>query len=175
MKLPKQKFNIIYADPAWSYNGKLPQRGKVQHYPVMEHKDICALPVKDIAADDCCLFMWVTFPKLEDGLKVIKAWGFEYKNCAFVFVKKNKKRNSFFWGLGGWTRSNAELCLLAFKGKPKRQAADVHQIVCEPIREHSRKPDCVRDRIVKLCGNLPRIELFARHKTPGWEVWGNEV
>lgn len=80
-----------------------------------------------------------------------------------------------FWGLGHWTRANAELCLLATKGSPKRQSARVHQIVMTPVEAHSKKPDIVRDKIVALAGDVPRIELFARQATPGWDVWGNEV
>ena len=78
-------------------------------------------------------------------------------------------------GMGNWTRSNPELCLLAIKGKPKRISASVHSVIDTPIERHSKKPDIVRDKIVSLCGNLPRIELFARQKTEGWDVWGNEV
>ena len=77
--------------------------------------------------------------------------------------------------MGRWTRSNAELCLLATRGKPKRRRADIHQVIYEAPREHSRKPDIVRDRIVELCGDLPRLEIFAREKTPGWDVFGNQV
>ena len=110
-----------------------------------------------------------------DCIQTIKEWGFEYKTCAFSWVKKNKKSDSLFWGLGYWTRANNEICLLATKGKPKRVSKAVHQVVLDKIREHSRKPDCVRDRIVDLCGDLPRIELFARQKADGWDAWGNEV
>ena len=170
-----KKYNIIYADQAWSYGGKLPQRAKEQHYPVMGLDDICKLPVSDISADNSILLMWATYPLLDKALKVINDWGFEYKTCAFTWIKKNKKSDSFFWGMGMWTRSNAEVCLIGTKGKPKRNSASVHQVVYEPIREHSRKPDCVRDRIVELCGDLPRIELFARQKVDGWDCWGNEV
>jgi N6-adenosine-specific RNA methylase IME4 len=170
-----KKYNIIYADPAWSYSGKLPQRAKEQHYKVMCLDDICKLPVSDISADNSILLMWATFPLLDKALRVIRDWGFEYKTCAFTWIKKNKKSDSFFWGMGMWTRSNAEVCLIGTKGKPKRNSASVHQVVYDPIREHSRKPDCVRDRIVQLCGDLPRIELFARQKTDGWDAWGNEV
>ena len=175
IKFPDKKYNIIYADPPWSYKGKLPQRAKVPHYKVMEIDDICALPVKDISSDNCILLMWTTYYHLEKSLGVIKAWGFEYKTCGFTWIKRNKNHDSFFWGMGAWTRSNAEVCLIGTKGKPKRQSAAVHQVVYEPIREHSRKPDCIRDRIIELCGDLPRIELFARQKTPGWDVWGNEL
>lgn len=141
----------------------------------MDVKDICNLPVKRIADDNCILFMWVTFPKLNECFDVIKAWGFEYKTVAFVWIKENKKSNSLFWGMGRWTRSNAEICLLATKGKPKRLSAGVHQVIISKIREHSRKPDETRDRIIELCGDLPRIELFARQQFDGWDAFGNEI
>lgn len=119
--------------------------------------------------------MWVTMPQLPKVFEVIEAWGFEYKTCAFTWVKKNKIKDSWFMGMGNWTRSNSELCLLATKGKPKRIDASILSVVDTPIEKHSKKPDVIKDYIVKLCGNLPRIELFARQKTEGWDVWGNEV
>ena len=176
--LPNKKYSIIYADPAWSfkvYSDKGKDRSAENHYSCMNVKDIKELPVNNIAKKDCVLLMWVTYPNLLEGIEVIKSWGFTYKTCGFSWVKKNKKADSFFWGLGYWTRANNEICLLATKGKPKRINKGVHQVVYEPIREHSRKPDCVRDRIVELCGDLPRIELFAREKTDGWDCWGNEL
>ena len=114
-------------------------------------------------------------PKLDECFEVIKAWGFEYKTVAFTWVKRNKKAPSWFWGMGRWTRANAELCLLATRGKPKRISAAVSSIIDTPIEGHSKKPDIVRDRIIQLVGDLPRLELFARQKTEGWDVWGNEV
>ena len=78
-------------------------------------------------------------------------------------------------GYGWWTRSNAEICLLGTKGKPKRLDKGIHQVIYEPIREHSRKPDCIRDKIVQLCGDLPRLEMFSRTVTPGWDIWGNQT
>ena len=138
-------------------------------------EDICALPVESIAAPDCALFLWVTFPVLPDAFQVLGAWGFTYKTVAFVWVKRNRKTPSLFWGLGHWTRANAEMCLLATKGKPKRISSSVHQIIESPIEEHSKKPDETRRRILELVGDLPRVELFARQETPGWDVWGNEV
>jgi N6-adenosine-specific RNA methylase IME4 len=141
----------------------------------MSISDIANLPIKNISADDCVLFMWVTMPKLNECFDVIKAWGFEYKTCAFTWVKKNKKSDSLFMGMGRWTRANSELCLLATKGKPKRVAANVHSVIVSPIEQHSKKPDETRTRIVQLCGDLPRVELFARQKTDGWDAWGNEV
>jgi len=141
----------------------------------MQLSDICALPVGDIADKDCALFLWVTYPNLREAFAVIDAWGFEYKTVAFTWVKRNKKSSSFFVGMGHWTRANAELCLLATKGKPKRISKSVRQIIDTPIERHSKKPDVARERIVELLGDIPRIELFAREKTENWDVFGNEV
>ncbi len=141
----------------------------------MSADDICSLPVADIAADNSVLFLWITFPNLQESFRVIKLWGFEYRTVAFVWVKRNKKAMSWFMGLGYWTRANAEICLLATRGKPKRISKSVRQIIDSPIERHSKKPDETRERIIELMGDLPRIELFARQKTDGWDVWGNEV
>jgi N6-adenosine-specific RNA methylase IME4 len=137
--------------------------------------EICALPVADIAAEDCALFLWVTYPNLPQAFEVIKAWGFVYKTAAFTWVKRNKKSEGWFVGLGYWTRANAEVCLLATKGSPKRLSKGVRQIIDTPIERHSKKPDIARKRIVELLGDVPRIELFAREKAEGWDVFGNEV
>ena len=179
IKFPNKKYNIIYADPAWTFK-TYSEKGKEKksaenHYHCMNIQDIYDLPVKDIAEDDCVLMLWVTYPLLKEGLRTIEEWGFTYKTCGFSWVKKNKIADSFFWGLGYWTRSNNEICLLATKGKPSRVSKSVHQIIYEPIGKHSKKPVVVRDKIVELCGDLPRIELFARDKTKGWDSWGNEV
>ena len=175
--LPNKKYNIIYADPAWSYRDKASagKRGASYKYVTQTQDWICNLPVKNIAASDCVLFIWVTMPKLDEVMKVIESWGFTYKTCAFTWVKRNKKKPTWFMGMGRWTRANSEICLLATKGKPKRLSASVLSVIDEPIEHHSKKPDCVRDKIVELCGDLPKIELFARNKTEGWDVWGNEV
>ena len=109
------------------------------------------------------------------ALRLIRAWGFRYKTVAFVWLKRNRKSPSWFYGMGYWTRANVELCLLATKGSPKRHSANVHQVVFAPIAEHSKKPDIIREKIVELAGDLPRIELFARQSPTGWDVWGNEV
>ena len=119
--------------------------------------------------------MWATFPMLREALDLIEAWGFKYKTIAFNWVKQNKSGAGLFWGLGNWTRSNSEICLLAIKGKPKRVSAAVHSVVMTPVQRHSQKPDEVRERIVKLVGDVPRIELFARQSAPGWDCWGNEA
>lgn len=172
------KYNIIYADPPWpyyTYSKKGQGRSAESHYPTMSIEEIKALPVGDLAAKDCALFMWTTFPVWPEALEVPKAWGFEYKTVAFVWVKQNRKSDGLFWGMGHWTRSNAEVCILATKGNPKCMDHGVHQVIISHVQEHSRKPEEARTRIVQLMGDLPRIELFARQVTPGWAVWGNEV
>jgi N6-adenosine-specific RNA methylase IME4 len=173
---PNKKYSIIYADPAWSYRDKAlaGNRGAGCKYDVMSIDDIKNLPVKDLADDNCILFMWVTFPKLDECLDVIKAWGFEYKTVGFTWVKKYKNGDNFM-GMGRWTRANAEICMIATKGKPKRINAGIRQIIESVPERHSKKPDIVRDKIIELVGDLPRIELFARDKTEGWDVWGNQV
>jgi N6-adenosine-specific RNA methylase IME4 len=170
-----KKYNIIYADPAWSYKGKMMNSSVTDHYPVMSIDDIANMPVQDLADDNCVLFMWVTLPKLNEFMKVINGWGFEYKTTAFVWVKKNKKADSFFMGLGRWTRANPEICVLATKGNISRKSNAVRQLQVFPIERHSKKPDEFRDLILELVGDLPRIELFAREKVKGWDSWGNEV
>lgn len=115
------------------------------------------------------------YPKMQEALDLIEAWGFKYKSIAFQWIKQNRSGNGYFFGLGRWTRGNTEPCLIAIKGKPKRISAGVGQLVFSPLRRHSQKPAEVRDKIVELMGDLPRIELFAREAAPGWDVWGNEA
>ena len=112
---------------------------------------------------------------LQEVWTLIEAWGFTYKTVAFIWIKQNRKSDSLFWGMGFWTRSNAEICLLATKGHPKRGSAKVHQIIMSHVEEHSKKPEEARKRIELLMGDVPRVELFARRTSPGWDVWGNEV
>ena len=138
-------------------------------------EEIKNLPVCDLADKDCAMFMWTTLPVLKESFSVLERWGFEYKTVAFVWIKKNRKADSLFWGMGYWTRSNAEVCLLATRGNPKRLAANVHQVIISRIEEHSRKPEEARSRIEQLMGDVPKIELIARRKAVGWDVWGNEV
>lgn len=172
------KYNIIYADPPWNFKGydlKAGARYVGNKYPVQSLEWIKSLNVNSIAEDNCILFLWVTMPKLNEVMSVIEAWGFTYKTVGFTWVKRNKKSNSWFWGMGRWTRSNAELCLIATKGNPKRISASVHSVIDTPIEGHSKKPDVIRDKIIELCGDLTRVELFARQKTEGWDIWGNEL
>lgn len=176
---PAKKYNVIYVDPPWGYQNKATRAAADKHYGTMTLDELKQMPVGhgggSLAADDCALFMWATFPMLREALELIEAWGFKYKTIAFNWVKQNKSGAGLFWGLGNWTRSNSEICLLAIKGKPKRVSAAVHSVVMTPVQRHSQKPDEVRERIVKLVGDVPRIELFARSAAPGWDVWGNEA
>jgi N6-adenosine-specific RNA methylase IME4 len=147
----------------------------------MSIEQICELPVKELGAPNCCLFLWISWPLLIHALSVIDAWGFVYKTCAFSWIKARARQIELFCddlptqiGNGYWTRSNSEVCLLATRGNPKRLNADVRQAIIEPRREHSRKPDCVHGRIERLVAG-PYLELFARSTRPGWTTWGNEV
>ena len=177
MEIPKKTYKIIYADPPYyfkSYSKKGENRNATKHYNCMEFNDILQLPINNIADVDCVLFIWVIDPFLERAFEIINKWGFKYKTVAFTWIKQNKS-SGFFTGLGYWTRANPEQCLLATKGNPKRVSKAVKQLVIDVRREHSRKPDCVRDRIVELLGDLHRIELFARQKVQGWDSWGDEL
>jgi N6-adenosine-specific RNA methylase IME4 len=182
--LPQNNFAAIYADPPWRFEA-WSQTGDSAHgvpdYPTMLAKDIAAMPVRDLAAKDCCLFMWIVWPQLPEALEVIEGWGFKYKTCGFSWVKADARQQEMFHddhkvycGMGYWTRANSEVCLLATRGKPKRLNADVRQSIVEPRREHSRKPDCVYGRIERLVAG-PYLELFARTTRPGWTSWGNQV
>lgn len=173
-----KKYQIVLADPPWKYRNygyaEAP-RGCEKEYRCMPLDEIKSLPIQDIVADNATLFLWTTCPLLAEGLDVMKTWGFEYKTKAFVWIKTNSNSMGLFWGMGNWTRSNSEDCLLGIKGKPKRLNADIHQVVISDVMEHSHKPAIVRENIVRLCGNLPRIELFARQKVEGWDCWGDEI
>lgn len=176
--IQQRKYGVIYADPPWqykTYSSKGLGRSAENHYPTMNTEAIKALPVEQLADRDCALFLWVTFPCLLEGIEVLKAWGFTYKTVAFVWVKQNRKSDTLFWGMGHWTRSNVEICLLGTKGRPKRADTGIHQVIISHVEEHSKKPQEVRERIIRLMGDVPRIELFARDKADGFEVWGNEV
>jgi len=176
-----KKYQIIYADPPWSYkvwseDKKNAQGCAKRYYQTMRIEDICKLPIQSIADKDCKLFLWATPPCLQEAIQVIKAWGFEYKTIAFCWVKTNPKSGTPFYGIGHWTASNCELVLAGMiKGGRLNRQGCVSQIDMSPRGLHSTKPTGIKDKIVKLCGEIPRIELFARQKTEGWDVWGNEV
>jgi len=174
-KLEKKdkKYSIILADPPWHFWGG-GWKNQTQHYKTMSMEEIKNLPVKDLADENCILFLWITFPVLKEVFGIIEAWGFEYSTCGFNWIKKTKE-GKWHFGLGYWTRANSELCLIATKGKPIRQSASVSQIIESVVGKHSEKPEIIYKKIEELIGDLPRIELFARKKREGWDVWGNEI
>jgi len=171
-------YTVVYADPPWPFqvwadaSGK--KRSAESHYRTMALPAIAKLPVRAITAKDALLFLWVPIPLLPEGISVLGAWGFKYKTVAFTWAKVNEAGKPAY-GMGYWTRANSELVLLGTRGKPQRQAADVLSLVLAPRREHSAKPPEVRDRIVRLMGDVPRIELFARDRAEGWDALGDAL
>jgi N6-adenosine-specific RNA methylase IME4 len=187
--LPRGHYGAILADPPWHFaawssptakgNGKNYGSDRGPTYQTMDDDDLAALPVAKLAAPNCVLFLWSCWPVLFRSKAILDAWGFKYKTCAFSWMKADQYRlfalqEDIRMGLGYWTRANTEPCLLATRGSPKRLNPDVRQGILEPIREHSRKPDCVHERIERLVAG-PYLELFARQRRPGWDCWGNET
>ena len=177
MKFPDKKYSIIYADPAWEYSNsgstKNSRGNAKQFYTTMPIEKIKNLPVNEIADKNCFLFLWTTYPQIQNGLDALRSWNFEYKTVAFTWIKKTITGKDFV-GMGFYTRANPEICLLGLKGKPKPIDHTVRNLVYSQIQEHSKKPDIVREKIIQLCGDLPRIELFARQKIPNWDAWGDD-
>jgi len=175
MQFPNKKYQIIYADPPWNFNfHKRALKTKEHLYPTMKADEIINLPVNKIADENSVLFLWVMNSEIPLALKCIDSWGFTYKTVAFTWVKTTK--NTYHFGGGNWTRSNPELCMFATRGGGiKRVSASVRNLQIHRLAEHSKKPAIIRDEIISLVGDLTKIELFARQKTDGWDVWGNEV
>jgi len=175
-----KKYSIIYADPPWKYNDRRNTHtrfcgGAMSHYPVMSFKEIKALPVGDIGSENSALFLWCTFPQLDEQITLFNAYGYKYVTQAFTWIKTNVKNGKPFFGIGYYTKSNPEVCLLGIRGKMKPVSNHVSSVVIAPRGKHSEKPAEIRDRIVQLFGDVPRIELFARQTVTGWDSWGNEV
>ncbi len=174
------KYGAILADPPWqfkAYSGpRLPSRVADAHYATMSFDDIAAMTIADAsAADRCALFLWVVDSHLDQGIELMRRWGFEFKTLAFVWVKTCKSDPSRpRMGMGLWTRKEAEICLMGTRGKVLRRDKGVRQVVMAPRRQHSRKPDEVYERIERLVDG-PYLELFARRRAPGWDAWGDEV
>ncbi len=175
------QYQVIYADPPWKYNSRANHKtrfrgGACGHYPLMSMKEIKDLPVKNIADDNAVLFLWTTFPYLKEQIEVFEAWGFKYKTVAFNWVKLNSQNLKPFFGVGYYTKSNAEVCLLGTRGKVLKPATNkISSIILSPRREHSRKPDEARKNIELLYPNTKRIELFARKQVAGWDCIGNDI
>lgn len=170
------KYNIIYADPPWQYNDKGCDGSAESKYPTMSLKQICDLPIKEQLEKDAILFCWVTAPFLQDAFEVIKAWGFKYTTIGFVWLKHYPSKKEFVKGLGHYTRGNAEFVLLGVKGSPKIINHSICQVFESERREHSRKPDELREIISALVPpSYKKLEMFARTKHEDWDVFGNEV
>jgi len=174
------KYNIIYADPPWKYNSRnnINTRfggGVFNKYSLMTMEEIKSLPISNLAEENCVLFLWCTFPYLDKQIKLFDYWGFRYCTLGFSWIKTNSKNGKPFFGVGYYAKSNCEICLMGMKGQLKPISNKVSSVIISPRREHSKKPDEVRNKIVELFGDLPRIELFAREKVEGWASWGNEI
>ena len=186
-----KKYQIILADPPWRFTGlgsKGIRSAKMRtdkpnlhsnipiekKYPTMSIEELKSLPVQKLTDENCVLFIWTTDSHLPYAIDIMRSWGFTYATVSFVWNKKERSGKQVCY-YGYWTMKGTELCLLGRKGKVKPKGHNIRQLVEAIRREHSVKPDEVRDRIVKLMGDIPRIELFARQKTEGWDVWGNEV
>ena len=172
-----KKYSIIYADPPWGEYVRKNGRGTAEgHFNTLSLDELKRMKIKYLTTENSYLFLWVTFPLLQQGLDVIKSWGFIYKTIAFNWLKYNKNANSFFFGIGKYTRSNSEICLLGIKGEPKVINHSISQVIVSEFTQHSSKPKIIRRKIIDLCGDLPRIELFHRggESVEGWDLWGNE-
>lgn len=171
------EYDIILADPPWSFrvwsedtgSGRSPSA----HYNTMTTEQLCAMQVP--AAKNCALFLWACWPTLPDALKLIEAWGFEYKTIAWVWAKLNKSGMGFFTGMGYYTRANTEPCLLAVRGKMPVAVHDIHAIIVSPVRKHSQKPDEQYAKIQSLYPDKRYLEMFARRPKANWHTWGNEI
>jgi len=187
IEFPNKKYQVIYADPPWNFssklksskleeNGKAVQHKLIEKYQTMRIKDICELPIKEIADETSVLLMWTTDAHLEEAMKVINAWGYKYKTVGFIWNKKEKTGKQVCF-MGQWTMKGSEICLLATRGKAHSllKVRNIRQLIEAPRGKHSEKPQEARERIDKLFGDIPKIELFARQEIEGWDCWGNEV
>lgn len=183
LPLPDKEYQVIYADPPWEYRQHgttAKSRGNArQALPDHDNRGYMQIASEENLRGGAACFMWATFPNIAEAIKVLEAWGFVYKTAAFVWVKTYAKSERPFWGMGAYTRANAEVCLLGvspgFKARERIRSHRVHQVITAPFEGHSKKPDETRRRIVELLGDVPRLELFARDRAPGWDAWGNEV
>ena len=178
-----KKYNIIYADPPWSFSSKELQKydnkrftSMDKHYSTQSKDWIKNLSVKNITEKNSCIFLWVTDAHIKEGIEVMESWGFKYVTIAFIWEKVSKNGITVA-NLGSWTMKNYEICLFGTKGKmlQYKKCNNIYQKVVAERTKHSKKPQQVRDNIVKIFPNLPRIELFARQKVEGWDCWGNQI
>lgn len=180
--LRRLHYGLVEADPPWSYKtyakpdrGTVPHRSENAPYEPMTDEELKALPVGEIAAEDCVLHMWVISSHIDQALDLGRAWGFTYKSLGFIWVKTQKSDpEKPKMGMGKWLRQEGEIGLIFTKGKPSRVSAGVRQTILEPKREHSRKPDCRLERLEALAAG-PYLEMFSRETRKGWDAMGDEV
>lgn len=174
--LERNGYATIHADPPWRFevrsdNGA--HNSRKPKYDLLDLDQIMALPVSDLAEKNCALFLWTIDTHLPRAMKVLDAWGFQFKTVGFYWAKVNADGKAPI-GTGFWTRANPEQCWLATRGAPKRLDAAVRRLIMAPRREHSRKPDETYEGIERLVKG-PYLDLFARQQRPGWTTWGHEV
>jgi N6-adenosine-specific RNA methylase IME4 len=183
--LPAGKFRVILADPPWTYSvfsAKGEGRSAKKHYRTMPLDRICSMPVGDMAARDCHLFLWTTGPNLPQAFQVMDAWSFRYSSVAFTWIKLRRgftgglinPATDFHVGMGHTTRKNAEYVLLGRRGSPKRLDKGIRELIIAPVRRHSQKPEEAQNRIERYADG-PYLELFARRQRDGWTCWGDEL
>lgn len=179
--LGHHRYGVILADPPWrfrTWSETNQHRTASKHYSLMTLDEIACLPICDLAAPSCALFLWVINPMLPHALSVIERWGFKFKTVAFTWAKTSPTTQKtwapkYHVGLGYWTRANTEMCLLAVRGTPKRIAKDVRQLIVAPRRQHSRKPDEIYSSVSRLLAG-PYLDLFSREHREGWDSFGFE-
>ena len=182
--IEQKKYKIIYADPPWHYGSKSAVNNSTgsdhkplsEHYNTMSLSDMKQLPIKDMTDKDAACFMWVTDSHLEEAIEIFKAWGFKYKTVAFNWIKTTSKGN-YCKNVAPWTMKSSEICLLGTKGAMTqyKQVNNIEALVFAERTKHSKKPEEVRSRIDQLFGDIPRLEMFARNASEGWDVFGNEA
>lgn len=169
-------FKLVLADPPWTYRDKCGagKRGSVHKHGELSLRELCDLPVPAVCSRQCALALWVVNPLLPEGLRLMEAWGFTFKTV-LLHWRKITSTGKPAWGMGHWTRSNLELCLLGVRGKPERMDAGVHAELVWPRGKPSEKPIMAYGKLEALFGDLPRLELFSRYQMPGWTALGNEI
>ena len=170
-----KKYDIIYADPPWEYEQAMQMWGGSQasKYPRMTLEEMCRLPVESILSENSVLFIWGVWTHNREIHDLIDAWGFDFKTLGFIWLKQYATGKDVI-GMGHWTRANTEYCLLATHGNPRRINNSVSQIIKSVPKAHSQKPDIVRNKIIRLCGDVPRLEMFGRSSIHGWDTFGND-
>lgn len=170
-------YSVVLADPPWRFrkwSDTNDAKSARRHYDLMTLDEICALPVRDIVADNAALFIWATWPTIFQTQQVIEAWGFKYSGLAWEWIKQNPKTGKYSFGTGYGTRKNLEPCLLARRGQPKLKSKSVRDFMFAARREHSRKPDAQYERIEQMYDGR-YMEIFARQVWPGWSQYGDQV